>query len=147
MFLLTLFLILAFLAAVVLLIAYVCYRMAFFASRKEEENADEFAIPEGDIYEPFRDVMVQWMKEARAMPHDEITIQSFDGLTLCGKYYEFAPGAPIELMFHGYRGNADRDLCGGVQRCFSLGHSALIVDQRACGKSGGNKFTFGVWES
>ena len=143
----TLFLILALLAAMVLLIAYVCYRMAFFSSRKEEENADEFAIPEGDIYEPFRDVMVQWMKEARAMPHDEITIQSFDGLTLCGKYYEFAPGAPIELMFHGYRGNADRDLCGGVQRCFSLGHSALIVDQRACGKSGGKKITFGVWES
>ena len=143
----TLFLILAFLAAMVLLIAYVCYRMAFFASREEEENADEFAIPEGDIYEPFRDVMVQWMKEARAMPHDEITIQSFDGLTLCGKYYEFAPGAPIELMFHGYRGNADRDLCGGVQRCFSLGHSALIVDQRTCGKSGGKKITFGVWES
>ena len=143
----TLFLILAFLAAMVLLIAYVCYRIAFFSSRKEEENADEFAIPEGDIYEPFRDVMVQWMKEARAMPHDEIPIQSVDGLTLCGKYYEFAPGAPIELMFHGYRGNADRDLCGGVQRCFSLGHSALIVDQRACGKSGGNKITFGVWES
>lgn len=147
MFLLTLFLILAFLAAMVLLIAYVCYRMAFFASRKEEENADEFAIPEGDIYEPFRDVMVQWMKEARAMPHDEITIQSFDGLTLCGKYYEFAPGAPIELMFHGYRGNAESDLCGGVQRCFSLGHSAFIVDQRACGKSGGNVISFGVNES
>ena len=36
----TLFLILAFLAAVVLLIAYVCYRMAFFASREEEENAE-----------------------------------------------------------------------------------------------------------
>ena len=147
MFLLTLFLILALLAAMVLLIAYVCYRMAFFASRKEEENADEFAIPEGDIYEPYRDVMVKWMKEARALPHDDISIVSFDGLTLWGKYYEFAPGAPIELMFHGYRGNADRDLCGGVQRCFSLGHSALIVDQRACGKSDGNKITFGVLES
>jgi fermentation-respiration switch protein FrsA (DUF1100 family) len=146
MFLLTLFLILAFLAAVVLLIAYVCYRMAFFASRKVEENADEFAIPEGDIYEPFRDVMVQWMKEARAMPHDEVTIQSFDGLTLCGKYYEFAPGAPIELMFHGYRGNADRDLCGGVQRCFTMGYSALVVDQRGAGKSGGKVITFGIKE-
>ena len=143
----TLFLILALIAVIVLLIAYVCYRMAFFASRKEEENADEFAIPEGEIYEPHRDVMVKWMKEARALPHDDISIQSFDGLTLWGKYYEFAPGAPIELMFHGYRGKADRDLCGGVQRCFSLGHSALIVDQRACGKSDGKVITFGVCES
>ena len=39
-----------------------------------------------------------------------------------------------------------RDLCGGVQRCFALGRSALIVDQRACGYSQGNVITFGVKE-
>jgi pimeloyl-ACP methyl ester carboxylesterase len=50
-------------------------------------------------------------------------------------------------MFHGYRGSAQRDLCGGVQRCFALGRSALIVDQRACGKSGGNVIGFGILES
>ena len=50
-------------------------------------------------------------------------------------------------MFPGYRGVAERDLCGGVQRCFSLGHSALIVDQRACGESDGNVITFGIRES
>lgn len=131
----------------VLLIAYICYRMAFYASRKEKASADEYPIPEGEIYEPHRDVMVKWMKATRALPHDDITIRSFDGLTLRGKYYEFAPGAPIELMFHGYRGDAERDLCGGVQRCFALGHSALIVDQRACGKSEGHVITFGVNES
>jgi fermentation-respiration switch protein FrsA (DUF1100 family) len=50
-------------------------------------------------------------------------------------------------MFHGYRGTAERDLCGGVQRSFSLGHSALIVDQRASCRSGGNTITFGYKES
>ena len=50
-------------------------------------------------------------------------------------------------MFPGYRGDAERDLCGGVQRCFQLGHSALIVDQRACGRSDGHVITFGVRES
>jgi fermentation-respiration switch protein FrsA (DUF1100 family) len=49
-------------------------------------------------------------------------------------------------MFHGYRGNAERDLCGGVQRAFSLGHSALIVDQRASCHSDGNIISFGVNE-
>lgn len=49
-------------------------------------------------------------------------------------------------MFHGYRGTAERDLCGGVQRCFALGRSALLVDQRACGKSEGNVITFGINE-
>ena len=135
------------LAVLILLTAYICYRMAFYASRKEDENADEYAIPEGEIYEPYRERMVAWMKKVRAMPHDQVSARSFDGLTLWGKYYEYAPGAPIEILFHGYRGSAERDMCGAVQRCHSLGHSALIVDQRASGKSGGNVITFGVNES
>ena len=81
------------------------------------------------------------------MPHEHFSIRSFDGLTLRGNYYEYAPDAPIELMFHGYRGNAERDLCGGVQRCFALGHSALIVDQRAAGRSEGRVISFGINES
>ena len=135
------------LAVLILLTAYICYRMAFYASRKEDENADEYDIPEGEIYEPYRERMVAWMKKVRAMPHDQVSVRSFDGLTLWGKYYEYAPGAPIEILFHGYRGSAERDMCGAVQRCHSLGHSALIVDQRASGKSGGNVITFGVNES
>ena len=136
-----------FLAAVVLLIAYICYRMAFFLPRPDPAKKEEFDIPPGKVYEPFRDVMVNWMKQVRQMPHEDCSIRSFDGLTLRGKYYEYAPGAPIELMFHGYRGTSERDLCGGVQRCFALGRSALLVDQRGCGESEGKTATFGVNES
>ncbi len=134
------------LAAVVLVISYLCFRMAFWVAKKELIGPNDFPIPDGPIYEPFRAQMVAWMKEVRALPHKEYTITSHDGLTLYGKYYEYAPGAPLELMFHGYRGNAERDLCGGVQRAFSLGHSALIVDQRASCHSDGNIISFGVNE-
>lgn len=138
-------------AAVVLaavpLIAYVCFRMAFYAPRGNDAPTEEYPIPPGKIYEPHRDKMVGWMKEVRALPCEEMSITSFDGLPLHGKYYEYAPGAIVEIMFHGYRGNAERDLCGGVQRCFKLGHSALIVDQRCSGKSGGDVITFGINES
>ena len=81
------------------------------------------------------------------MPSEDMSITTFDGKKLWGKYYEYAPGAPIELMFHGYRGTAERDLCGGVQRSFALGRSVLIVDQRGSGRSDGNVITFGVKES
>ena len=67
-------------------------------------------------------------------------------MRLTAKYYEYAPGAPIELMFHGYRGNAERDLSGGVQRCFQVGRSAFVVDQRCCGDSDGSTITFGIKE-
>ncbi len=134
------------LAAVVLGISYVCFRMAFYVKEKKIIGPDEFPIPEGPIYEPFREQMVAWMKEVRVLPHRDFQIRSYDGLKLCGKFYEYAPSAPIELMFHGYRGNAERDLCGGVQRAFSLGHSVLLVDQRAASGSDGNVISFGVNE-
>ena len=124
----------------------VCFYIAFYAPRRTPKNAPEFDIPPGKIYEPHRDTMVAWMKEIRAMPHKQYAIQSHDGLNLYGKFYEYAPGATVELMFHGYRGSAERDLCGGVQRCFSLGHSAFVVDQRTSGMSGGRVITFGLRE-
>lgn len=130
-----------------LVISYYCFHEAFYANRKQITNPDEYDIPPGKIYEPFRNTMITWMKEVRNMNPEEFSVVSFDGLTLRGKFYEYSPGAPIELMFHGYRGNAERDLCGGVQRCFALGRSTLIVDQRASGKSEGNVITFGVNES
>ena len=90
--------------------------------------------------------MVAWMKEARKLVTEEFSIVSFDGLRLYGKFYEYEPDAPIELMFHGYRGSAERDLCGGVQRCFALGRSCLIVDQRTSEKSEGHVISFGINE-
>ena len=134
------------LVAVVLITAYVCFRITFYVTKKQKTRTEEYPIPKGKVYEPWREKMIDWIKETRSLPCREFTIQSFDGLTLHGKFYEYTPGATIELMIHGYRGNAERDLCGGVQRCFALGHSALVIDQRGSGKSQGNVITFGIRE-
>ena len=135
-----------FLAAVTLILSYICFRMAFYASRKRPASEDVLDLPQGDIYAPYRDFMESCAREVRAMPCEEFWITSFDGLQLYGRYFEYAPGAPIELMFHGYRGSAERDLSGGVRRCFRLGHSVLLVDQRCSGKSDGTVITFGIHE-
>ena len=130
----------------VLLTAFICFYMAFFVPHHAPVAIDDYTIPKGEIYEPYREAMVKWMKEVRAMPHEDFYITSHDGLKLHGRYYEYAPGAPIELMVHGYRGTGDRDLCGGVQRCFKLGRSALVIDQRTTGESEGKVITFGIRE-
>lgn len=135
------------LVVLILLVTLGCFFLAFYAPRRKPKNTGEFDLPAGKIYKPHYGTMTAWMKEVRGLPHEEMTITSFDGLTLHGKYYEYAPGAPVELMVHGYRGTAERDLCGGIQRCFALGHSALLVDQRTSGKSGGRVITFGAKES
>ncbi len=130
-----------------LLTAYVCYRIVFYAGKKKVLDPDEIDVPTGELYDPYHEQMVAWAKECRALLQEEIKITSFDGLSLYGKYYEYEPDAPMELMFHGYRGNAERDLCGGVQRCRALGRSALIVDQRTSRKSEGKVISFGINES
>lgn len=139
--------ILAAVALIGLLTSYICFRMAFYIPEKVKKNRPEFDIPQGRLYAPYRESIIEWIKQTRALPRQEFCITSFDGLKLYGNYYEYAPGAVIEIMFHGYRGTPERDLCGGVQRCFKLGHSALIVDQRSSCRSDGNVITFGVNES
>lgn len=131
--------------AVLVLATYWCYRMAFFADRSVPQ--EEYPVPQGEIYEPYHEQMKSWIRQIREMPHENVEITSFDGLKLRARFYEYAPDAPIELLFHGYRGTADQDMSGGVLRCFLVGHSALLIDQRACGLSEGNKITFGINES
>lgn len=132
-------------AAAVLGISYYCYRRTFYVPPRKNKPAG-MILPEGKIYEPFHGDMKKWAEETKALPHRRFSIRSDDGLTLWGSYFAYAPGAPVELMFHGYRGSAERDLCGGVQRCFRLGRSCLLVDQRCSGESEGRSITFGIRE-
>jgi len=134
------------LAAATLLAAYGCYRYVFYVPARKPLPEDVIDTPAGEAYEPYREKMKTWIKEARAMPQKCVEIVSFDGLKLQGKFYEYAPGAPVEIMFHGYRGNAERDMSGGVQRCFKVRRSALVVEQRCSRSSEGNTITFGINE-
>ena len=129
-----------------LIVAYICFRMVFYVSRKQKISSDELPVPEGEIYEPYHSLMKKWILEARNYPHENYYIQSHDGLTLHAKYFEHAPGAVTEIMFHGYRGSAERDLSGGIQRCFALGRNVLLVDQRTSCGSEGNVISFGINE-
>ena len=135
-------------AAVLLLVLAawaVCFFLVFYSAPRKDPG-DRIDIPDGEIYEVYREQMEAWVRQTRQMHQEDVSIRSCDGLTLRGKYYEYAPGAPIELMIHGYRGSSERDMSGGVQRAFRLGRSALIIDQRASGRSEGNVITFGVRE-
>ena len=138
--------VLGFFVAAALVTAFVCYRMAFYVSDKQKKENAARTLPPGQEYLPFHDQMAAWQAEVKTFPCEKVSVTSFDGLVLKGNYYERFPGAVVELMFHGYRGTAQRDLAGGVQRCFACGRNALIVDQRASGESQGNVISFGINE-
>ena len=139
--------IIAVLAGAALLTAYICFFRIFKKPRVIPHEEGYIEIPEGEIYEAHRPQITEWVLKSRALPYREVEIKSFDGLTLRGKYYEHFKSAPIEIMMHGYHGNAERDMSGGVFRSRDCGHNALVINHRASGNSDGNVITFGINES
>lgn len=77
---------------------------------------------------------------------EEVWIESYDGTKLFGRYYHFRDGAPIQLLFHGYRSHAFRDCSGGHSLARKIGYNVFVPDQRAQGRSGGKSITFGINE-
>lgn len=146
MFILCLLPSLTFICANAILFSYICYRCVFFAPKKPPLPDGEYDIPRGEKYTEYAEQFILWSKKKREMPCLDLSVTSFDGLKLYGKYFEYRPGAAIEILFHGYRGSAERDLSVAIERCFSMGRSALLVDQRAAGASEGRVISFGINE-
>ena len=117
------------------------YHVAFYSppGRRDEP----YVIPGSDEPSP---KMAALMEETKALPFEEVSITSFDGLTLRAKYYHRCNGAPVHIQCHGYRGSALRDFCGGSKLAREADHNALVIDHRGHGKSGGKTITFGILE-
>ena len=127
------------------LITFICYRTTFFSKNKPLKT-DKIILPDQSTFQKYKEQIKQDIVDAKNMPCEIFSITSFDNLKLKGKFYEYQKNAPIEIMFHGYRSNGERDMSTGIKRAFLCGHSALVVDQRASGKSEGHTISFGVNE-
>lgn len=132
--------------AIIVGVSYYCFRRLFYSKDRTPLKDDEYEIPDGKEYQAIKDDIIAWIKWKRSLPQEDIEIKSHDGLTLRGKYFEYEKGAPVEILFHGYRGNAERDVSGGIERCFKVGRNVILVDHRASGASDGNVITFGIKE-
>ncbi len=129
---------------IMLLISYLAYRKAFYSSPRRKENIRD--IPTSPQYAKGRPLMLALIDEMEKRPFEEVKIKSFDSLTLYGRYYHLSDGAPLQIQFHGYRGTAIRDFCGGNNLARELGQNTLVIDERASGKSDGTTICFGIKE-
>lgn len=145
-FIIPLIIILVSILLIAIITSFVCFMMVFYSKTRKAPREDEYDIPDGDIYEKYREEMVGWIKNARSLPYEKVEIKSHDGLTLRGRYYKCNEGGLTEILFHGYRGDSERDLSGGIERCFALKRNVLLVDHRASGRSDGHVISFGINE-
>lgn len=132
------------LVGVVLYLSRFCYRLAFYSMNEKEQ--DIYVIPPGKQYEAVADQILELIHEVDELSYELVSITAKDGLHLVGRYYHFQEGAPVMILFHGYRGNAKREFSGNNRIAKELGLNVLSVDERGHGKSGGHTITFGIKE-
>ena len=137
---------LLFILILVIIFSFICFMMTFYSKPRKPIKENEYDFPPGKAYKKYYEKIKIWSNEWDTLPYEEVEIKSKDGLVLRGRYFESKKGAPIELMFHGYKGSARRDMSAGIKRAFKVGRNALLVDQRASGLSEGHVITFGVKE-
>ena len=131
-----------FIIAVILLLACLyTYRVAFYSPKSKRAKIDDPL--NGDQYEAVAENISRISSVMQKFTYEPISIDSFDGARLFGRYYHLRDGAPLEILFHGYRSHAFRDCSGGHALARKMGFNTLVVDQRAHGDSGGRTITFG----
>lgn len=138
------FVVLIIFIGIVLFLSRFCYRLAFYSMNEKEQ--DIYAIPPGKQYEAVADQILELIHEVDELSYELVSITAKDGLHLAGRYYHFQDGAPIMILFHGYRGNAKREFSGNNRIAQEFGLNVLVVDERGHGRSGGHIITFGIKE-
>ena len=114
-------------------VTFFAYHTAFYSRPRRDD--DPYALPKGEQYEAAADKMRALIAELERRPFEPVGIRAFDGVELYARYYHARDGAPLQIQFHGYRGNALRDFCGGHRLALESGHNVLLIDERANGAS------------
>ncbi len=123
---------------------YIIFRMTFYPLRSYSGVPKR--LPASVYGKDIEKRVYELVDEVKKIDFEEVSIHSYDGLTLYGNYYKGEKDDVIQLCFHGYRGNHFRDFSGGskILRDNKMGH--ILVHQRSHGKSDGNAITFGIKE-
>lgn len=132
------------LIAILLLGSWYAYNISFFSPKSRRASASDPL--KGAQYEEVSENITRISSIMQRIPFEEVTVQNYDGTTLYGRYYHLKDGAPVELLFHGYRSHPYRDCSGGHALSRKMGFNSLVVDQRAHGNSGGHSICFGIKE-
>ena len=127
-----------------LLLTYVVYLITFRG--RVYHDITRTGELDGEKFAPYKKLILDGVAFARETPYENISIRSYDGLRLCGKYYSAENERALLILCHGYRSIPENDFSCAIEEFHNRGFGILLIDQRAHGKSGGRTMTFGVKE-
>ena len=120
------------------------YDFVFHGTKRRQPIDPDFAM--GTEFGEYAEVINKYVEEFKKIPYEKVSIVSHDRIELIGHYYHVKDGAPVSIVFHGYRGSVARDSSGAFRMSRDNGFNVLLVNQRAHFESGGRTITFGVKE-
>lgn len=138
------FIIAGVLLAAILVVSYIAFRIGLYYPLPHPDEPHQ--IPKSRQHMAYKNRILSMVREMEALPYEEVYITSHDGLRLFGRYYHVKDGAPVEIQFHGYKGNAFQDLCALNRVARSAGRNTIVVDQRSHGRSDGQVIAMGTKE-
>lgn len=126
---------------IILLLSFVIFCLAFVQSNYLEKKTFVF-----EKLKPYQQQIDEGIKWFLAQDYQNISLKSFDNLTLAGKFLKNPASVGTIILMHGHRGSSLRDFSSIFEFYYNLGYNILIPDQRAHGKSQGKFITWGIKE-
>ncbi len=120
----------------------VAYHTIF--SRRAGTDFERAVAPEGD-FAPWAELLKESREALRARGLRELSLRSADGLRLVGDYCDGGSDRTA-ILLHGYRSDPMVNLAVQAARFAGRGWNVLIPDQRAHGRSEGERTGLGLLE-
>ncbi|MBR5390112.1 MAG: alpha/beta fold hydrolase [Clostridia bacterium] len=124
-----------------------CLLMIRLSLRRRRDNPDSvFRLLEGTPMAGYLPAIRQAREWFPAQKHEDVFINSFDGLRLHATLVRQAQPRGTVILCHGYHSSGAADFSCAMRPLFARGFQLLVIDQRAHLKSGGKWLTMGVKE-
>lgn len=121
------------------------YFFRFTILRKDKPMVDKEEMGEGDKWVTYKERIHEGQEWAEEVGYEDVSIMSRDGLKLHGYYIESAePSDKLVICLHGYTSKAFSECPAVAKAYYEMGYSALMIDNRAHGKSEGKYIGFGI---
>lgn len=116
------------------------YRRTMKRNRVKMERTMKMA---GTDWSQYKDFMEERKSYMLAQTHEDVWIESEDGLKLHGTWFPVGDKKKVVICFHGYTSQGMNDYIGLSGYYLKRGYSMLLVDERAHGQSEGEYVGFG----
>ncbi len=116
------------------------YRRTMMRGNANVERTIKMA---GTDWNQYADLLAERKEAFLAQPHEDVYIESNDGLHLHATYFPQDGEKKTALCFHGYTSQGMKDYIALSDYYFRHGYSLLLPDARAHGDSGGEYVGFG----